>query len=292
MNRILVTGATGHYGTATIDFLLKKGIPATHISALVRDEAKAADLKTKSINIKVGDYNDYESLTTAFQGIDKLLLVSGNEMVNRDKIQANAVNAAKEAGIQHIVYTSFERKNETATSPINFVAASHLSTEQHIEKSGVPYTFLRNNLYIDVLPMFMGEQVLETGVFFPTGEGRTAFAARNDMAEATAHVLSSEGHENRAYSFSNTEKVSFQEIADMLSNISGKVVPYIDPMAAVYTDTLTKTGVPAEYIGLFAGFAEAIKQGEFDHTSTDLEHLLGRKPVTVKDFLTAFYSGK
>lgn len=292
MKQILVTGATGHYGAATINFLLEQGVPATHISALVRDEAKAADLAAKGISLKVGDYKDEASLVAAFQGVDKLLLVSGNELEGRDQMQANAVNAAKTAGVRHIVYTSFERKNETASSPIHFVAGSHLSTERHIQASGIAYTILRNNLYIDMLPIFMGEQVLERGVFFPAGEGATAFASRNDMAEATALILAGEGHEHKVYSFSNTEAVSFGEIANMLSSISGKAVPYISPDAGVYKDALTQAGVPAEYIGIFAGFAEGMKQGEFDQTSTDLAHLLGRKPQSVKEFLSGVYPGK
>lgn len=85
--KILVTGATGNFGKTTIDFLLEKGIAASNISALVRDETKAEELKTKGITIKVGDYNNYDSLVTAFQGADKLLLVSGTDLENRGKQQ-------------------------------------------------------------------------------------------------------------------------------------------------------------------------------------------------------------
>ena len=192
--KILITGASGNFGKTTIDFLLKKGIPANTISALVRDEAKGADLKAKGISIKIGDYDNYESLVAAFKGIDKLVLVSGTDIVNRGKQQKNVVKAAKEAGVKHILYTSFERKNETETSPIAFLAKSHIDTDNTIKASGMTYTIFRNNLYLDVLPMFLGEQVLETGVFFPAGETKSAFALRSDLAEATANVLTSEGH--------------------------------------------------------------------------------------------------
>jgi NAD(P)H dehydrogenase (quinone) len=175
---------------------------------LVRDEEKTADLKSKGIAIRLGDYDNYDQLLAAFQGVDKLVLVSGSDVMNRGKQHENAVNAAKAAGVKHILYTSFERKNETASSPISFVANSHIDTENWIKNSGLNYTILRNNLYLDMLPWFFGENVLETGIFLPAGETKSAFALRDDMAEATANILMTAGHENKEYTFSNTENVS------------------------------------------------------------------------------------
>lgn len=289
---ILVTGATGNYGKATIDFLLKKGISANSISALVRNEAKAEDLKAKGINLRIGDYDNYTSLVEAFKGVDKLLLVSSSDVVKRGQQHENAVKAAIEAGVKHILYTSFERKNDTETSPIYFLAKSHIDTENLIKASGLTYTFFRNNLYLDALPMFFGEQVLETGIFLPAGDVKSAFALRNDMTEATANVLTSQGHENKVYSLNNTENVSLQEIAQDLSEIAGKQINYVSPPQDVYVETLTAAGVPAEYVAMFAGFAEAIKQGEFSAEKTDLENLLGRKPTTAKAFLKEVYTSK
>lgn len=287
---ILVTGATGHFGKAIIDFLIKKGIPANNISALVRDATKAQDLKTKGINLKIGDYDNYASLLEAFKSVDKLLLVSGTDVVNRGKQHVNAVNAAKEAGVKHIIYTSFERKNETEASPIALLAKSHIDTENHIKASGMAFTILRNNLYLDALPMFFGEQVLETGIFLPAGDTKSAFALRKDLAEAAANILTSQGHENKEYALSNTENISLQEIAQDLTAIAGKQINYVSPPQDVYVETLTKAKVPAEYIGMFAGFAEAIRQGEFSAEKTDLENLLGRKPTTAKAFLKEVYA--
>jgi len=289
---ILITGATGHFGKATIDFLLAKGVLASNISALVRDEAKADDLKQKGIKLKIGNYNDYASLVDAFKGVDKLLLISGNEIANRSELQANAVNAAKQAGVKHIFYTSFERDNETEASPNAKLAKGHLDTEKCIKASGMTYTFFRNNLYMDAVPMFLGEQVLETGVFYPADEGKTAFALRNDMAEAAANVLISDGDENKEYWFSGTKKVSFREIADLLSQITGKKVEYINPSTTIYTDTLVKAGVPLEFVEMFVGLAESIKQGEFDSVKSDLATILGRKPISIKEFLTEVYAAK
>lgn len=289
---ILVTGATGNYGKSTIDFLLKKGISSDNISALVRDEAKAEDLKAKGINLRIGDYDNYASLIEAFKGVDKLLLVSSSDVVKRGQQHENAVKAAKEAGVKHILYTSFERKNNTETSPIYFLGKSHIETEKLIKESGLNYTIFRNNLYLDALPMFFGEQVLTTGIFLPAGDVKSAFALRNDMTEATANVLTSQGHENKVYSINNTENVSLQEIAQDLGQIAGKEINYVSPPQHIYVETLTAAGVPAQYVAMFAGFAQAIKQGEFSAEKTDLENLLGRKPTTAKAFLKEVYASK
>jgi NAD(P)H dehydrogenase (quinone) len=286
---ILITGATGHFGKLTIDFLLKKGVKASEIAALVRDEAKAAGLKEKGIKITKGDYDHYDALVNAFKGVDKLLFVSGNDVAKRIPQHENVVNAAKEAGVQHIVYTSFSRKKEDGSSAISFVAASHIKTEQLIKASGIPYTIFRNGIYSDVLPMFLGEKVLETGVYFPAGGGKASFTARQDMAEAAAVILTEKGHENKEYELVNEEVYSLQDVANELSKISGKAVSYTSPDVKTYTETLAQAGVPAEYTGFFAAFAQAIEQGEFETSETHLTGLLGRKPTTLAQFLSQTY---
>lgn len=286
---ILVTGATGNLGKSTIEFLLKKGVAPSNIAALVRNEEKAIDLTNKGITIRIGDYDHYQSLVDAFKGINRLLLISGSDIVNRSKQQENAVKAAKEAGVKHIFYTSFERKNETDSSPIHFVAASHMATEALIQQSGLVYTIFRNNLYLDILPWFFGDNVLETGVFLPAGETKAALTLRDDMAEAIANVLITDGHENQTYALSNLENVSMADLAKSLSDIVGKTIPYTNPSTQVYVETLTKANVPNEFIGMFAGFSEAIKQGEFETSKSDLETLLGRKPITAKQYLAKVY---
>ncbi len=287
---ILVTGATGNFGKSTIDFLLEKGMPSGNIAALVRDEEKAAELKSKGVSLRMADYDNYDQLVRAFSGVDKLLLVSGSDIVNRAQQHENVVNAAKEAGVKYILYTSFERKNESDSSPISFVASSHIATENWIKNSGMTYTIFRNNLYLDILPWFFGENVLETGVFLPAGETKSALTLRNDMAEATANVLMSSGHENKEYSFSNSEQVSMSDVAKSLGEVVGKEIHYVSPSQEVYTETLTKANVPAHFIGMFAGFSEAIKQGEFETSKSDLETILGRKPTTAKQFLAQVYA--
>lgn len=290
---ILVTGATGHFGNATINFLLEKGIKANELLALVRSEQSAHDFKTRGVGVVTGDYDNYTSLVKAFKGVEKLLFVSGSDVMKRLSQHENVIKAAKEAGVKHIIYTSFQRKDETETSPLWIVAQSHIQTEKWLKASGIDYTILKNNLYMDFLPGFIGEKVLETGVIYvPAENGKVSAVLRSEMAEAAATVLTTPNHERKEYNFTNTEAISYSEIAQIISEVSGKNISYVSPSADDYGKTLTNFGVPAEAIGIFSSFAVAQAKGELDMVSADLERLLGRKPLSANVFLRQLYSPK
>lgn len=289
MKQILITGATGQLGKEVINALLKKTDSRT-ISALVRDTAKAGDLKAKGIDIRVGSYDDVASLVKAFKGMDTIYFVSSSEIANRSQQHENVVKAAKEAQVKHVVYTSFQRRNETASSPIAAVSAGHLAAEEALKKSGLTYTILKHGLYMDMLPVFLGEKILESGqIYQPAGEGKTAYILRKDLAEAGAEILSTEGHENKIYEAYAGQTYSYPEIAKILEGISGKAISYVSPAMDDYIKTMTGAGVPMEYAGMFAGFGEAIRQGEFADTSNFMETILGRKPVTPEEYLKDVY---
>lgn len=286
---ILITGANGAFGTAAIDFLLKK-LPVDQIAALVRSEEKGAELKAKGVEIRIGDYDDVSSLINAFEGVDKLLFVSGSDLANRSQQHLNVVEAAKTAKVGHVVYTSFMRRNESETSPIAFVAKSHLEAEEALKSSGLNYTLLKNGLYMDMLPIFLGEQVIDSGVIFqPAGDGKAAFVLRNDLAEATVNVLTSEGHEGKSYDLPGATAISYNEVAADLTKLAGKDINYVSPTQEVFHAELSKIGVPEMYINLFGAFAEAIHQGEFSGTGGDLPKLLGRQPLSTSDYLKQVY---
>jgi NAD(P)H dehydrogenase (quinone) len=284
---ILVTGATGNLGKATVEFLSKK-IPVGNIAVLVRDENKASDLKALGVTVRVGDYHDKNSLVKAFQGIEKLLLISSNDFNDRLGQQKRAVDAAKEAGVKHILYTGVSMQN-IENSALNQIMGDHFDTEKHILESGLTYTFLRDNLYVDVIPMFIGEHVLETGINFPAGNGKVPFSLRTEMAEAFANVLSTEGHENKTYEISNGESYSFGDVADALSAHTGKTVVYNNPSASDFSKALTEAGVPEAMIGFSLAFAAGTKDGDFDIPNNHLEQLLGRKPSSLQEAIREIY---
>ncbi len=288
MHKIMVTGATGHLGKAALLELLKTVDPA-NLFALVRNPAKAEDLAAKGVTLVTGDYDNYDSLVKAFEGVDKLYFVSSSDVMNRLPQQENVVKAATAAGVKHIIYTSFQRKTDDGSTPIAFVAAAHIKTEQLILASGLTYTILKHSLYADVMPMFMGDKVLETGIWLPAGEGKVSFATRNDMAAAGAAVLTGEGHENKTYEIAGSVAYNMSDIAGMLSELSGKTVAYISPDPAVFTQQLQQAGVPEEGIQGTLAFCLAIAQGEFNFPDATMERLLGRAPKSLKDYLKQAY---
>ena len=288
--KTLITGSTGHLGSATIEYLLNK-VSANEIAALARNEEKAKTLKEKGIDVRIGNYDDYDSLVKAFQGIDKLLLISSSEIGNRAAQHINAINAAKEAGVKHIVYTSFIRQKDDPNSALWFIAKDHVETEEHLVNCGIPYTLFKNGFYMDMITDFIGENVLETQtVFLPAGDGKVNFALRKEIAEALANVLTSEGHENKSYDIGGDETISFSQIAGFLSEISGKQINYISPDVETYKQELAKHNVPEMYINMFAAFAVAFSENAMDVPSGDLNNLLGRRATGVKTFLTGAFS--
>ncbi len=288
--KTLVTGATGHLGSGTIEFLLNKVSP-NDIAALARSEEKGAILKEKGIDVRIGNYEDYDSLINAFQGIDKLLLISSSEMGNRAAQHINVINAAKEAGVKHIVYTSFIRQKDDPNSALWFIAKDHVETEEYLMNCGISYTIFKNGFYMDMITDFIGQNVLETQiVFLPAGDGKVSFALRKEIAGALANMLTTDGHENKSYDIGGEETVSFGEIADFLTEISGKKINYVSPDLETYKQELAKHNVPEMYINLFAAFAVAFSENSMDVKSKDLNMLLGRNATDVKSFLAKTFS--
>jgi len=292
----MVTGATGPLGSAVVDSLLKK-IQPSNIAVLVRTPDKASSLAAKGVDVRIGDYDNYASLVSAFKGIDKLYFVSGNDVARRLPQHENVVRAAREAGVRHIIYTSIPAPYgvEVKNSPIYFVVSSHQHTEKLLKDSGLTYTILQHSIYTDMIPVFAGEQLLQTKtIYLPAGDGKVSFAVRTDLAEAGANVLLDNAgkFDNRVIMLTGAEALSLQDAASSISTATGLNIGYYSPSVEEFTTTLTGAGVPSEIVGLVAGFASSFKAGELSQVSGDLEEILGRKPVKADRFLTDHYQGK
>lgn len=287
---ILVTGASGNLGRAVANELLNR-VEASEIAVLTRDKAKVADLEEKGIKVVQGDYDNYDSLVAAFKGVDKLYFVSGSDIANRMKQHENVVNAAKEAGVGLVVYTSFQRATDKKDSIIGFVAESHIGTEELLKASGLNYTILKHALYLEVLPLFLGGNVVSSGtVYLPAKDGKVSFASRADMAEGGAAILASDGHENKEYEFGGQLSLGMEDVAKVLTELSGKEISYVSPEIEEYKEALAGFGVPQGAIDVTVGFSQGIAAGEFDGPTNELKDLLGRELVSLPTFLKATYS--
>jgi NAD(P)H dehydrogenase (quinone) len=284
---ILVTGASGHLGQ-TVIAQLQKQFPSTAIAALVRSEEKGAALKAQGIQLRLADYHDTAALQTALQGVEKVVLISSSDFNGRLQQHKNVVDAAVLNGVKHIYYTGVAM-NDINTSPLKPFLEDHFQTEAYIKECGLTYTFLQHSLYAEVVPLFIGEQALQTGVFFPAGEGEVAFATRADLAEAIALIVSSQGHDNKIYQMTNTETYSFATVAQYLSEINQSEVAYVSPEPEVFAETLRTYNVPEPIIGMSLGFAAGIKNNDFNQPSNQLAKILGRTPTSLKSFLAQVY---
>ncbi len=283
---ILITGANGHLGSQTIDFLLKKN-PDENIAGLVRSEEKGKELKEKGVETRIGDYTDTPSLRKAVKGVDTLLLISTSSMQNRAVQHKNVINAAKEAGVNHLFYTSIVHADELL-SPLS---SDHHETEKILKDSGIAYTIYRHTFYTEFFPMFLGN-ALDTGQWvLPSNGQKINLAYRTEMAEALANGLAdADKHRNRVYEITSNEAYTPDELAQILTKETGKEITYTDLSVKEFQEQLRQAGLPEETIGMALMTARSVANGALAHTSRDLEKLLGRKPASLTEFIKAFAS--
>ena len=282
---ILVTGATGGLGHQTIDFLLTT-TPAAEIAALVRDVSKATDLVQRGVDVRQADYFDYPALVQAFRGVDKVLLVSAVAFTDRVRQHRNVIDAAREAGVKHLFYTSIQRSSDFVMLE---VTESDLATEAYLKAFGLVYTILKNGYYFEGLGYLIGSEVPDAEIRFPAGEGKIAFVKRTELAAATATLLTSEGHDNQEYTLSGSEAYSFHDIAQEFSALAGRPIAYKSSELAPYIAQKIADGFPEVIANFFAQWGAATKHGMLAGPHNTVERLLGRKPTSLKEYLKTTY---
>ena len=269
--KIGVTGATGQLGRLVVE-KLKQKVAADSVVALVRNPEKAADL---GVETRPFDYTQPETLVTSLKGIDKLLLISGNEIGQRLPQHKAVIEAAKQAGVKQITYTSILHAD---SSPLG-LAGEHLATEVAIKESGLNYTILRNGWYTE---NYTGSAkgAVGAGAFIGNaGDGKIASAARVDYAEAAAVVLAGEGYENKTYELAGDEAYTLTELAAEISRQTGKTVPYNNLTEAEYAGILKSFGLPDGLAEMLADSDTGASKGGLFDDSRALSKLIGR-PTT------------
>jgi len=280
---VLITGATGQLGSLVVKHVLDR-IPASDIAVSVRKPEKAADLSAKGIDVRAGDFNDLALMTNAFKGIETALIISAeDDNATRIKQHRTAVDAAKAAGVKHIVYTGIVDPKADADFTYS---AIHLDTENYIRESGLAFTILRNSFYADLLLAGV-PHALETGDFgAPAGDAKITYIPRNDLAEAAAVVLAKPAdHVNKTYDLTGTKGVTHDEIAGYIADATGKPIKFVDLPAEVHTGILGSLGLPRHLVEALAGLYVGAKKGDYETVSDDFETLVGRKPQSVENFL-------
>lgn len=269
--KIGITGATGHLGRLVVA-KMKERAAADDLVALVRSPQKAADL---GIEAREADYDKPETLQRALQGIDTLLLISGSEVGKRARQHQHIIDAAKQNGVQRIVYTSVLHADNTSVS----LATEHRATEQALKASGIPHTFLRNGWYTENYTASIPGALAGGAVIGSAGEGKISAATREDYADAAVAVLTSEGHEGKVYELAGDEAFTLKEYAAELSRQTGRDIPYKNLPEAEYAAALAGFGIPEEMAEAIAGWDVSVSKGDLFDDSRQLSKLIGR-PTT------------
>lgn len=283
--KILVTGATGKLGSKVMETLLKS-VPANSLAVSVRDTGKAEALKALGVEVRKGDFDDSETLATTFKGIDRLLIISTDgDNETRIRQHGNAVAAALKAEVKFIAYTSVGNASDSNL----FLAPVHQFTEDAILKTGIPYSFLRNNWYLE--NEISSIQGILAGAPWVTSadHGKVGWAFQKDYADAAAAVLLGEGHENTIYELSG-KPMTQEELTGIIGEVLGREVPLVKVDDEAYTKTMLSAGVPDFVVPFLVAIQKGIRDGELDIESNDFEKLLGRKLTPIKDALKEIVS--
>ena len=279
---ILVSGASGKLGRMVVEQLVKLGA-ASRVRALSRNPANLAGL---GVETRRGDFDDPGSLASAFEGGDVLLLISTDNIVEpgaRIRQHSAAINAARAAGVKHVVYTS--APSPVPENPVP-ITRDHAETERLLRESGLAWTALRNNLYTDFL--IDAGAINPGGLVGNTGAGRVPYVTRDDCAAAAVAVLLDPApHAGKAYEITGPAALSRDDVAAILTEVAGRPVPKIDLDDATFRAGVIAAGIPDFLADVVVTYGIAVRDGWLDNPSTTVADLTGRPATSAREFFEA-----
>ncbi|MGA4507810.1 SDR family oxidoreductase [Propionibacteriaceae bacterium G1746] len=280
MTTVAITGATGYLGGQVARQLDDAGLSPRLV---VRDPTSPRMPHLPGVrDVRGAGYGEHAAAVTALRGVDLLFMVSASESADRLTQHRSFVAAAAEAGVRHVVYTSFQGAAPDATFTL---ARDHWATEQAIRDSGMAYTFLRDSFYLDFLPHLADESGVIRG---PAGDGRVAAVARADVVRVAAQVLCDPGaHHNVAYDLTGREALTLDEAAQIISQSTGRHVTYVRESVEQAHRSRARLQAPAWQVEAWVSTYLAIAAGEVAAVSTAVHDITGREPLTLKQVLAA-----
>lgn len=284
---LLVTGASGKLGRLILDELLSSNrVAPENIIATSRETGKLSDYAAKGVTTRAADFDDPASLDAAFEGADRILILSTDALDmpgKRLRQHLAAVEAARKAGARHILYTSMPNPE---TSAVLF-APDHLGTENAIKRTGIAYTILRNGWYMENLFMALPHALSEGKWYSAAGKGRLAHIARQDIARAAAAALSSGSTQSATYTLTGEASHDTDEIAALASNVTGKPLEVVHITDDALAKGLAAAGLPGFLIPVVVSFDANTREGHIDMVTGDAKELSGQPLTSLADFLKA-----
>src|SRR5215207_1595823 len=254
---IVITGASGQLGRLTAELVLDH-VPASEVILTTRRPEALSDLAERGATVRPADFDRSETLAEAFAGGEKLLLISTDDLGRRTAQHRAAIEAARDAGVRHVVYTSY--LNPVEENPA-VITPSHRETEKALRESGLAWTALRHAFYAEY-QVPSGAQAIATGqLVHNSGDGRIAYVSREDCAAFNETVTTTEGHEGRAYDITGPKALSQDDMAALLSEVSSRPVEAVAVDDEAFIHGLTSAGVPEPAAREFASYGRAIREG-------------------------------
>ena len=293
MGKIIVSGASGHFGHAAAMQLLDMG---EQIIALSRSADKLAGLAARGAEVRVADFDSADGLEEAMAGGEKLLLISTTMVGQRPRQHGNAIDAAKAAGVKHIVYTSIMDGGNPDHPAVE--QHDHYATEQLLRNSGLSWTILYNAQYSEAVSLAMAIPAIAAGSKPDNcADGLMPFVSRDDCVNVAVGVLTQQGHENKGYNVTGPELLSIPQAIAMVAEIAGKPIEVIavdDTGMYEYFDSLgvarksadlgPDDAIPWASEGMVT-FGQAIREGHFNLLTDDVERITGKKPRSLRSVL-------
>jgi NAD(P)H dehydrogenase (quinone) len=273
---LAVTAATGQLGRRVTARLTAAGLPHR---VIVRDPSRF--VAPTGVDVMTAAYEGMPSMVAALAGVDTLLLISASESADRVDKHYSAVDSATAAGVRRIIYVSFLGAAPDATFTL---ARDHWRTEERIKASGLTFTFLRDSLYLDVIPYFVGEDRLIRG---PAGDGRFAGVARDDVAAVAEAVLTGDGHDGRAYDVTGPAAFTMAEAAATLTEVVGRPIGYHAETESEAYESRAKYGAPEWEVAGWVTSYSAVAAGELNVVSSTVGDLTGRPAQSFEEYLRA-----
>jgi NAD(P)H dehydrogenase (quinone) len=295
---IVVTGASGAFGTMTAERLLQR-VPASELILVSRRPEALASFAERGVRIRYGDFDDRSSLMDAFAGVRRMLLISTLDVGERRRRQhRSAIEAAVACGVQHIVYTSSVGIHPRSPA---FVVADHLNTEEELRRCGVAFTFLRDGQYAEVIATMIAPLAVASGQWVTsTADGCMAFVSKKDCVEAAAIVLTTGGHEGAVYEITGPQLLTFRDAAQLAAQISGKPIEYVVVSHEEMQARFDAAGIPRRYVegmyhkhtGAWASeemmsYERAVREGYFAICSHHVQLITGRPATSLRDVYLA-----